>query len=285
MRLRTNMNRKYILDTTVLIDLYFGSKSKKKKIENKIRVSKKSTTYLILGEFNRTILGTLRKLFNIFLNTENLLDEYKSIYEFVQDVIKDIYFFSSQEASRVIKLIPYLKEEIKLKIEKYQKYEIPLKNLFEKLIDDINMYKLHILSDIILLDSSFECMNYLRKLYITSDTNKVIFEKPFCTSCEKKVLIHFREKYHSELKLFNKNIKLLIKQFKKDEEERFHNALKILLEISKETKLDGRKRICWNLIDIFLVLETPIDFTVFTTNLRHQESFAKIINKQIVGID
>jgi len=285
MRLKTDMIHNYILDTTILIDLYFGSRNRKKLIENIVGDSQKYATYLILGEFNRTILDTLRKILNLFLRTENLLDEFESIDDFVQDVIKDIYFFSSQEASRVIKLIPYLREEIKSKIEKYQKFEISLKYPIEKIIDDVNMYRTHLLSDIIHLESSYECRNYLRQLLLKLEEEKIIFEKPFCTICEKRALEYFKEKYLTELNLFKNNNELLTKQFRKDEKEKFQNALKILLEISKETKLDGRKHICWNLIDIFLVLEAPIDFIVLTTNLRHQESFAKFINKQITGID
>ena len=285
MRLKIDMVNNYILDTTILIDLYFGSRNRKKLIKNEIEDSQKYATYLMLGEFNRTILGTLRKILNLFLRTENLLDEYESIDEFVQDVIKDMYFFSSQEASRVIKLIPYLREEIKSKIEKYQKFEISLKYPISKIINDLNMYRTHLLSDIIHLESSFECRNYLRKLLLKLEEKKIIFEKSFCTICEKRVLEYFKEKYFTELNLFKNNNEQLTKQFTKDEKEKFQKALKILLEISSETKLDGRKHICWNLIDIFLVLEAPFDSILLTTNLRHQESFAKFINKQVTGLD
>jgi len=284
MRLKINMNNNYILDTTILIDLYFGSRSRKKIIEKKVRDSQKYATYLILGEFNRTILDTVRKILNLFLRTENLLDEYVSIDDFVQDVIKDMYFFSSQEASRIIKLIPYLKAEIKSKIEKYQKFDIPLKYPIEKIIDDVNLYRTHLLSKIIPLESSYECQNYLRQLILKLDEKRIIFEKPFCTLCENKTLTYFKDEYPTELEIFNKNIEILTEQFRKDEKEKFKNALISLLEISKETKLDSRKHICWNLIDIFLVLEAPIDFIILTTNLRHQESFAKCIKKQITDI-
>lgn len=279
------MVSKYLLDTTILIDLYFGSKSRIKKIDDKINKSQKYVTYLILGEFNRTILDTLRKILNLFLNTENLLDEFETIDDFIQDVIKDMYFFSSQEASRVIKLIPYLRMEIKSKIEKYQRFEISLRYPIKKIIDDVNMYETHLLYDIVPIKSSYECRNYLRQLLLKSEDKKIVFEKPFCTICEKKVLEYFKEEYFTELNLFKDNYVLLTKQFRKDEEEKFQNALKTLLEISEKTKLDGRKHICWNLVDIFLVLEAPNDFIILTTNLRHQESFAKFINKQITGID
>ena len=277
------MNNNYLLDTTILIDLYFGSKSRKKEIQNKVRDSQKYATYLILGEFNRTILGTISKLLNLFLRTENLLSEFESFDEFAQDVIKDIYFFSSQEASRIIKLIPYLNEEIKLKIEKYQQFNISLKYPIEKIIDDLNLYKTHILSDIIPLKTSYGCRNYLRQLLLTKD--KIVFEKSFCTSCENNALQYFKENYLKELNLFKNKIELLTKQYRKDEKEKFQAALKILLDISKDIIIDGRKHICWNLIDVFLVLEAPFNFIILTTNLRHQESFAKIINKIITGID
>ena len=279
------MNSNYLLDTTILIDLYFGSKIRKNLIENIVKDSQKYTTYLILGEFNRTILDTIRKILNLFLKTENLLDEYESIDDFVQDVIKDMHFFSSQEASRVIKLIPYLREEIKSKIIKYQKLKISLRYPIEKIIDDLNMYRIHILSDIFSLESSYECQNYLRKLSFELGKQSIIFEKPYCTSCENKALQYFKEKYNSELNLFNKNNEQLTKLFKKDEKEKYYNALEILLEITRKTVIDGRKRICWNLIDVFLVLEAPINFIILTTNLRHQEPFAKIINKKITGIN
>lgn len=278
------MNSNYLLDTTILIDLYFGSKIRKNLIENIVKDSQKYTTYLILGEFNRTILDTIRKILNLFLKTENLLDGYESIDDFVQDVIKDMYFFSSQEASRVIKLIPYLREEIKSKIEKYQKFKISLRYPIEKIIDDLNMYRIHILSDIFSLESSYVCKNYLRKLSFELGKQSVIFEKPYCTSCENNVLQYFKEKYDTELILFNKNNEQLTKLFKKDEKEKYYNALKILLEITRKTIIDGRKRICWNLIDVFLVLEAPINYIILTTNLRHQEPFAKIINKKIIGL-
>ncbi|MFW9972058.1 MAG: hypothetical protein ACFFDF_17850 [Candidatus Odinarchaeota archaeon] len=275
----------YLLDTTILIDLYFGSKIKKKLIENIVEDSQKYTTYLILGEFNRTILDTIRKILNLFLKSGNRLEEYKNINDFVQDVIKDMYFFSNQEASRVIKLIPYLKEEIKSKIEKYQKFKISMRHPIEKIIDDLNMYRTHILSDIFPLESSYECKNYLRKLSFELEKQTVVYEKPYCISCEINVLKFFKEKYDRELNMFNKKSEQLTKFFKKDEKEKFLNALEILLEITKMTRIDGRKRICWNLIDVFLILEAPINYTILTTNLRHQKPFAKIINKKILGIN
>lgn len=112
---------------------------------------------MILGEFNRTILDTIKKILNTFLRAENGINEFDSIDDFIQDVIKDMYFFSSEEASRGIKLVPYLREEIELKIKKYQKFYIPLKYPIEKIIDDINMYRFSLLSDIKLLESSYEC--------------------------------------------------------------------------------------------------------------------------------
>jgi len=285
MRLKNNMNNSYVFDTTILIDLYFGSRKRKKLIENKVGVSQKFTTYLILGEFNRTIFETVRKILNLILKNENFLDKYDSIEDFIQDIIKDMYFFSSQEASRVIKLIPYLMGEIKSKIEKYQKLEISLKYPVEKILDDLNMYRIHLLSDIITIESSYECKNYLRQLSLKSEDKKIILEKSFCNMCEKKVLEYFKGEYLAELNLFLDNFKLLTRNFRKDEKKKLQNAIKILLEFSKKTKLDGRKHICWNLVDLFLVLEAPFGSVILTTNLRHQEAFTKIIKKKITGID
>lgn len=122
-------------------------------------------------------------------------------------------------------------------------------------------------------------------MFLNLEEKKILFEKPFCTICEKKILAYFKEQYLSELRLFHKNIDYLTKQFRKNEKKKFQNALNFLLALSEGTKINGRKRICWNLIDIFLVLEAPIDYIILTTNIRHLEPFAKCIDKLISRIN
>lgn len=280
-----NMSNNFILDTTILIDYCFGSKNKKNLIENKTVDSQKFATYLILGEFNRAILVTIKKLLNLFLRNEKVLYEFENIDDFIHDIIKDMYFFSKQEANRVIKLIPYLREEIESKIERYQKYDILLKYPIKKIIDDVNMYKFNLLSDIMILKSSYECKNYLRKLILKLEENIVNIEKPYCTLCERKTMKYFNGKYISEINLFHKNIHLLTKQFSDNEKTKLIEALNFLLQMNDGIKVNGRKHICWNLTDIFLVLEAPKDFIILTTNVRHQASFAKCIEKKISGIE
>ena len=185
----------------------------------------------------------------------------------------------------MIKLIPYLKKEIKSKLEKYKRLKISLRYPIQKIIDDLNMYRIHILSDIIPLESSYVCKNHFRKLSFELGKNSIVFERPYCSECEIKLLEYFKDNYNSELILFHNNNEQLTKLFRKNEKKKYQNALKFLLEITKESKIDGRKRFCWNLIDIFLVLETPMDYIILTTNLRHQEPFANISNKKIMGID
>ncbi|TKJ19989.1 MAG: hypothetical protein CEE43_14020 [Promethearchaeota archaeon Loki_b32] len=238
-------------------------------------------TYLILGEFNRTILETIRKLLNTFLKNEDIINNFESIDIFINDVIKDIYFFSNQEASRIIKLIPYLRKEIELKVEKYQKFDIGLKYPIQKIIDDANVYRLTFLKEFKILKESYECQNIIRRLTFNHKEHRVSFEKPYCSLCEKKILEYFKRNYICEIKLFQNNITSLTLRYRQDEKEKLVKSLTFLLEFDNGIKLDGRHHICWNLIDIFLVLEAPKNSVILTTNMRHQGPFAKCIYKQI----
>lgn len=240
---------------------------------------------MILGEFNRTILETIRKLLNTFLRNEEIIYEFESIDNFIDDVIKDIYFFSNQEASRIIKLIPYLRKEIELKVKKYQKFNIALKYPIQKIIDDVNMYRFSFLKEFITLKASYQCQNNLRRLTLKHKENKVSFEKSYCSLCEKKILEYFKRNYIYEIKLFQTNITSLTHHFRKDEKEKLVKSLKFLLEFDDGIKINGRQHICWNLIDIFLVLEAPRDSVILTINIRHQEPFAKCIYKQISNLN
>ena len=229
-KLKTKMLDKFLLDTTILIDQCFGSKPTKRLIDNTLKKSQKYTTYLIFGEFNRTVLETIKNILNILLRNEEEINKFENIDDFINDIIKDMYFFSVQEASRVIKFIPYLKKEIEQKIEKYQKYNLSLIYPILKILDDVNMYRYNLLGNVMLLESSYECQNYLRELSFESNKNQIVFEKPFCTLCERNVLEYFQGNYLSELKLFQKNFNLLTKSFRKDEKKKLIKVLDFILK-------------------------------------------------------
>ena len=69
------------------------------------------------------------------------------------------------------------------------------------------------------------------------------------------------------------------------EKEKLKESLDFLLKFNTHIEIDGRKRYCWTLTDLFLILEAPKNFMILTTNIRHQEPFAKSINKKISNIN
>ncbi len=273
------MTQNYLCDTTILIDFFFGSNLKISNIEDKTKNSIKHITYLIFGEFIRTIYKTIQKLLNKFLENEDILNNYPDINDFVQDVSKDIYLFSGQEGNQIIKLMPFLIKSIKSKILGYKSLNLPLKLPIINIINDLNSYKNTVLKNFFLLKTSYRCLDFQRRLHFHSTGNRVNFDSPFCPKCKKEVHNFFQNHFLSVLTKFFNDYDKLTSNFSSNEKPKLKESLQFIIKYKYDDIIDGIKHYCWRLSDIYIVLELPFDFILLTTNDRHQKPFADYINK------
>ncbi len=280
------MTENCICDTTILIDFCFGSKKTQSIIENKTENLTKYISYMIFGEFVRTIYDTLRKLLNHFLKNEEMINEYEEFSDFVLDINKDLYLFSGQKANQITKLVPLLIDTLKSKFILYKNRDLPLKIAIKNIINDLNSLKKRVvLKNFIALKTSYRCLNSQRKLRFNSNKDFVDFDVPFCPECKIEVHNHFKTRYLKEMEKLYKNFESLTKKgFKADEKKKLKNSLDFFLKYKYGDNIDGSRHYCWSLTDIYIVLEAPNEFILLTTNLRHQKPFADCINKRCDGL-
>ncbi len=280
------MTENCICDTTILIDFCFGSKKTQSIIENTTKNLTKYFTYIIFGEFVRTIYDTIRKLLNHFLKNEDMINEYDDFSDFVLDVNKDLYLFSGQKANQITKLVPFLIDEIKSKIIVYKSRDLPLRIAIKNIINDLNSYKRRlVLKNFIPLKTSYRCLNLQRKLHIYSNEDFVDFDTPQCPECKNKVHNYFKKRYSNEMKRIYNNFESLTKKgFMADEKKKLKESFEFIMQYKNGDIINGRKHYCWNLTDIYIVLEAPNDFIILTTNLRHQKPVADCIKKKCYGL-
>ena len=273
------MTQNYLCDTTILIDFFFGSSKVKLKIEEKTKDSSKHITYIIFGEFIRTIYKTIQKLLNKILENENSLKGFHNINDFILDVVKDIHIFSGQEGNRIIKLIPFLRDHIESRILKYKRLKLPLKLPIESIINDLNSYKNAIKKNFSLLKTSYRCLDFKRRLFFQTTENVVKFNSPSCPNCKQGVHNSFLTHYRSELIKFLNDFDNLAKKFYVSEKSKLTKSLQFINNYKPGDKIDGGKHYCWRLCDLYIVLELPSNFILLTTNYRHQKPFTNCVNK------
>jgi len=269
-----------------MINFCFGSTRTESLIQDKTKNLEKYITYIIFGEFVRTIYDTIRTLLNHFLKNEDIINEFDDITEFVLDVRKDLYQFSGQKANLMDKLIPAMIKEIKSKISVYKNNKFPIQMAINTIINDFNSLKERdVLSNFSLLKTSFRCLNFQRQLFFNSNRNNVELDRLNCPNCKIKALIHFKTKYSKEMGQFYKNFESLTKKgFTTTEKKKLKKSFEFFMQYKNGDNINGNKRYCWKLADIYIVLEAPNDFIILTTNVRHQQPFANFINKKCEGI-
>jgi len=93
-----------------------------------------------------------------------------------------------------------------------------------------------------------------------------------CIDCEK-------EKIKNVLEIFKKEIKLIMESLISNH---IVDILEYILELKDIKDLDGRKHVCMNLVDLFLILNCPEDYIIFTSNYSHFNEICELLNKSII---
>ncbi|MBA7588823.1 hypothetical protein ES708_30892 [subsurface metagenome] len=220
-------------------------------------------------------------MINHYLKYKSIAGNYNSEEEFLLDIIKEYYIYSNHEGNRVFKILDYILKEIKSKIKKYEDIEISIQILFDKIVDDINLYRQTLFSDVQILQDSFNCLNFNRDILKKSDFTYRLTANG-CSNCERDCLNHFIGNYREDIDAILD--KLMEEDFIFDisEKEKLIEKLSFLKDLDENVKIDGRNHICWVLTDIFLNLESPSDYFILTTNQAHFQPIAEILGKQVV---
>ncbi len=276
---------KIILDNSILIDLNFGTKKQKDHINKILKKHIKKKFYITKitkGEFIRSAIYTFIRIINEILTEIERIKQYDSFEVFLDDIAIDIPSFSLHEKDRILKIMKLIKKRVSKFYEVYQKNNISFDIALESIIFDLINFNNLFLSNIILLDNSYICNDNDNSIrYNKQKENKLIFNNPIScqnNNCKREVLLHFFSKYKNEINLVDTSIKE--KRIKND--RNFIESFQILKDIQNIESIDGRKHYCYKLVDYFIILETPIDYFIFTTNLKHFEPISRVLNKTLL---
>ncbi|MHA1697497.1 MAG: hypothetical protein ACTSWN_01510 [Promethearchaeota archaeon] len=268
-----------LLDTSILIDKMFGSNKQRAYIGNKLDNNDIFITYICLGEFKRTIISTVKIILEAILKG-GPIDEEK-FDRLIDDRIKNVVLFSGHLGNRIIKVSDFIKKMIDSKSEKYQRLRIPLRHLLHYLVDFFNDSDKIFLEDIHLLEDSYNCPHHSNKLEFLGDRFNCDFtcEK---SGCQPKVLEYFRGNYSNEIKLLDKSFTAILNDWNAKDKENFGKSFELLK--TNDVEYDGRSHPCWSLLDLFIILETPENFIIFTSNYKHFKPICDVLGKSLMDI-
>lgn len=272
-----------MLDNSVLIDKNFGSRKQIEFINSKLSGLDYSLyiSKITLGEFIRSAIQTIIILINYIISRSKEIERYSTFNQFLDDITIDLPVFSLHEKDRILKITKLFKKRFNKFYDFYQRNEIPFSIALDSIIDDIIHFKEQWFKDITIIGNSYGCndshnlVNYNINSHEISFLNKLSCE---VNSCKKKSFIYFSENYKDEIEI----IKNAIERKEIKPNKTFLNAFDILGKIQDNEKIDGRKHYCYGLVDFFVIIECPIDFRIFTTNIKHFLKIAEKLNKKLL---
>ena len=260
-----------LLDNDIIIKRYYGSSSEKLKIEKFIKDQNLFVLKLTFSEFKRTILKDIIVLYNElvdFLKSNKINDESKQISllsDFLLDYKKNYGLNAKGRFVYYIVLIYQKILENILELSSISPIEIIIDFLKNQIIDYVEIF----FNNIKLIEDKINCIHI--------DIEPTLYEGRFtaisisCKNCEK-------EKMKFVLKVFRKEINNIINS---DISNHLVDNLKYLTNLDNVNNIDGRKHICLNLTDLFLILNSPKDFIILTSNYAHFYEICLLLKKNI----
>lgn len=263
-----------------MIDLNFGTRTQKKFCSQKLLDEDRLfITKIILGEFKRTIFFTSIKIITKIFTEFDSISEHYDFREFLDEISIEIPTFSLHEKDRIMKIMNLLKKRLLSFYDIYKNQNIPFQFALNSILDDFIHFKSSFLLNITILNNSIDCFDAKNKMIYDIKKRCYQIEKySRCKNCEVNKLEEIYNNYRIELEELEQ--KITSKELKLD--SKFLEAFYILFKIKNIKKYDGRKHPCIRLTDLFVILEAPIDFFIFTTNYRHFLPLTQILKRTLL---
>lgn len=261
-----------LLDNDIIIKNFYGSTKEKEKIQEKLRNNKNFVLNLIFCEFKRSILKDLVIFFNDlveFISEKEFDDNISQISEIKDFLLGYKKNYGLNAKGRFINYVIIIFDKIiehLINLTLVSPFEITLDLIKNQILDyrEIFFKKIEILKD------SLNCPH--------SEIEPIKYENKFesmnfsCIDCEK-------EKIKNVFKIFKKEIKLIMESSISNP---LVDILTYILKLKDIKDLDGRKHVCMNLADLFLILNCLEDYVIFTSNYSHFNEICEFLNKSII---
>ncbi|MFX0012292.1 MAG: hypothetical protein ACFE9R_18415 [Candidatus Hermodarchaeota archaeon] len=265
---------KILLDNDILIKKYYGSSSEKEKIEEIIKNNNLFILNLTLSEFKRTVIRDLVFFYNDLIkfyttNQTEVKNDFQILKDFLLNYKRDygvhakgrfkgyivlIYdtIINNFELLSNIQKMDFILELLKSQIQDYREIYIKNINLIE---DAINCE--HNIFEPVLIDNKFE---------------QIVVS---CIDCEKEKLTYIFNKYKTEISLI----------LRSNISNKIVDCLKYISDLEEFKYIKGSKHVCINLFDLFLILNCPYGFTIFTSNYLHFNEFCNLLKKPAIYLN
>lgn len=268
----------FSLDTTILLEMNFGSKIKKSNINRLLQNSPLFTTRIIIGEFRKVTMLLIKKIISNYRKKQKFIKLYDNFSDFSIDISKDIPVYSIHQLNLLWKLINFFSDEIFQNSELYEQEDYPISIMCNKIIDDFNNSEYTFLENISIIEDSFLCEYRNREIIDQQETDEITLTKSPCPKCKNSVLDFFINKYQSNIHKIHDNYSIISKDWDTNESGKFLDSIHSLISYEKNEKINSNP--CRRLIDLFFIFETPLNMTIVTTNKRHFEPIINFLLKK-----
>ncbi len=261
-----------LLDNDIIIKNFYGSSKEKEKIQEKFQNNYNFVLKLTFSEFKRSILKDLVIFFNDLVEfiskreSDDISSQIRDINDFLLGYKKN---YGLNAKGRFINYIILIFDKIIdhfINLSSVSPFEITLDLIKNQILDYREIY----FKNIEIIKDSLNCPH--------SEIEPIKYENKFeslnfsCIDCEKEKIKNF-------LEIFKKEIKLIMDSLISNH---IVDILEYILELKNIKDLDGRKHVCMNLVDLFLILNCPEDYIIFTSNYSHFNEICELLNKSII---
>lgn len=241
------------LDTSIVIAREFGFQHTKDKIEEALKNTEKFSTSYVKTEINRNFLKDIIYLYSLLIEERDLSEVFKRVKSFP---------LTPRDRDRCWDILSKITNKGELRLEDSV---ARLANLIT------GLHKL-LFKDIFLIQSGTECpladekIEYLAPIYRIS------------ISCTKKSPDCLIQKFMEKNK---QNLRNICNYISSDPDfEKLHRLLVKVIENPKKSK--GRN--CFTLSDIIICLDSPINYAIYSTNIKDFKPICASLGKKFVGL-
>lgn len=263
-----------VLDNDILIKNIHGSLGEKERIQEIFKNNHKCVLNLTFAEFKRTILKDLVIFFNDLVDfvkekrieSNDLSLQIMYLNDFLLGYKKN---YGLNAKGRFISYIIMIFNNIinhLINLASVSPFEITLDLIKNQIFDYRNVY----FYDTKTMEDSLNCPHI--EIEPIKEENKFAVPSFSCKDCEKKKIPQILNKFHKDFKsILESSIS-----------NKLINILKYIIELDNIDDLDGRKHVCLNLADLFLILNCPDNHTIFTSNYSHFNEFCDLLEISII---
>lgn len=242
------------LDTSVILSKEFGSKDIVDEIEKALENKRKSSTKYVCMEINRTFLKDAIFLHSLLVEEMNLSVVFKRVQAYPK--------MTARRIKRCLDILSKITDEGQLRVE----------DSIARLANLITGLRIVLLSGISIVTSGTDCpladkeVVHIPPIY-TIET-RCTRDSPEC-----KIVNYMEENRTSITEILNSPVS----------NESFEKLRDFLSKLIGNEKI-AKGRNCQKLGDIIICLDSPSDFTIYSTNVKDFAIVCESLGKSFVGI-